>query len=219
MSKLTIIQPYTDFVQILPGGKGLSIDDKMPFECYEQAIAAFTGAVVDGLWLLGDLFAFGPRVYGEAYAQAIDDTKYSEKTVSISSWVCSTFPPSRRHKSLTFNHHKIVAGLEPDDREKLLFEAEKDNMSTRELGRIKKERFPSTRGIKKKPEEENNRMQENKAERVTQTELHVALDVAVSFFEQCDPKVAFLEGFSQKTNSKLLSLKKNARRLGFLRGN
>lgn len=229
MSKLTKIGEWTDYVTFVPGNKGLAIDEKMPMEAWTSAVEAIGAVAADSLWALGDLFTFGERVYGEEYAQVFDEMKYSEKTVKDSTWVCGVFPASRRHKALTFNHHKIVAGLEPKDREILLAQAEKAQMSTRELTELKKQAFPSTKKpgkAKKKAEtaseggdDAETLPEATPAPKMTLPDGLAALNLAVSFFEQQDPKVKFTPEFTKQLGDALNALRRQARRYGYFGGN
>lgn len=168
---------YHKYIRNVIGGKGLEIDDKMPIEAFQEAVCVYGSIAADGLWALGDLFVFGERVYGEEYAQAIEAIKYSEKTVKDASWVASEFPPSRRHNALTFNHHKIVAGLQLNDREALLDQAEKEELSTRELTDLKKKKFPKVAKEGSKPKKDKPRSDE----RLTDAEALNRADDALAF--------------------------------------
>jgi hypothetical protein len=227
MSKLTAVRPYTDFVQLLPGNKGLSIDEKCTFDAFEEAVRTYGSMAADGLWALGDLFIFGERKFGEQYAQALEPLKYSEKTIGNAMWVCSEFPPSRRHKALTFNHHMAVAALEPDSREAILSEAEKKDLTVKEVTLLKKERHPSARKTKPKKVQDTPQSsaepptsdEKPKAERITLPEALTHLDMAISFFEQQDPKVKFLPEFTEQLTVRLNAFRRQARRYGFYGGN
>lgn len=222
MSTLTKIKHFSDYIEMLPGGRGLAIDDKMPQEAFEDAFVAYSGAVVDGLWLLGDLLTWGERVLGESYAQVLDKVRYAPKTIKDASWVSTIFPPSRRHKLLTFNHHKIVAGLEPKDREELLHEAETEELSTRELSDLKKKRFPSTKAPRKKKasaESQGTPAIAQKATKVTLEECLGYLDLTIAYFEALEPKVKFLVDTKQKLDNRLRVLRKLGRKHDLCGGN
>lgn len=223
-AKLTVIPPYQKFIEMQPGYKGLIIDEKIPLESYIEAVRVYGALAADSLWALGDLFVFGERVFGEQSAQAIEDMKYSEKTMKDATWVCSVFPSSRRHKELTFNHHKIVAGLDLEDREALLSEAEKKSLTTRQLTDLKKEKFPkpkkaSSKKKKDKASDEPPAPKEEKAVRVTHGEFLEALNVAISFLEQQDKKVTFTKETTVIFQEKLKVLRRNARRLNLMGSN
>lgn len=226
--KITKIKDWREYVTFAANHKGIIIDDSMPIEAYCEAAADIGGMVADGLWALGDLFTWGERVLGESYAQPIDMLKYSEKTVKDATWVSGIFPPSRRHAALTFNHHKIVAGLEPKDREELLHQSEINEWSTRELTEEKKKKFPSTKKpgkAKKKAdapaegeasEESAKTLPEEKAVKVTQEEAIEHLDLSIAFFEALDPKTTFLPETHAKFAARFKALRRHARRHGML---
>lgn len=229
MSKISE-KTYSDYVALLPGNKGLAIAEDTPFAMYEEAVRAYGAIVADGLWALGDLFIFGERKYGERFSQTLDSLKYSEKTLKNATWVCSEFPPSRRHKLLSFNHHQAVASLNPEEREAILVEAESQELSVRDLTALKKSRHPSTRKPSKKKAEADQKVPESSAEaptvpakeeahKITLPEALTLLDQVVSFFEQQDPKIKFTPEYAEDMKKRLNGVRKQARRYGFLGGN
>lgn len=217
MSKTSIVRPYTDFIQMLPGNKGLSIDENCPFDAYEEAVRVHSAIIADGLWALGDLFIFGERKWGEKYSQVLDGTKYTEKTLKNATWVCSQFPPSRRHKALTFNHHMAVAALEPADREAILTEAETKDLTVKEVTEIKKAKFPKKAKTKKEGVAEV--PEESKGERIGMEEAMDHSNKLISWLEQQDSKIKFLPEAFDRWEIQFRSIKKNARRMGWLGGN
>jgi hypothetical protein len=225
MSKLTIVRPYTDYIQLLPGNKGLSIDPKTPFESYQEAVRSYGAVIADGLWALGDLFIFGERTYAEKFAQAIEPLQYTEKTVSNATWVCNEFPPSRRHAKLTFNHHMAVAALEPGDREAILNQAEKEELTVKEVTEIKKAKFPKqkkagkTKAKKEGSDDAPPAPKEEKTDIVTLADALEHADYLISFFEQQDPKVKFTPQFRQDLGARLNVVRRQARRFGYFGGN
>lgn len=83
------------------------------------------------MWWIGDWWAFGEHAYGERSAQVTDPSKF--KTYANAGWVSRKVESSRRREVLSWAHHQDVAALEPDDQERLLDEAEKNEWTRREL--------------------------------------------------------------------------------------
>lgn len=217
MSKMTIIKPFQDFIKPLPGNKGLEIDENTPFEAYEEGVRFYGNIITDGLWALGDLFIFGERKYGEEWAQALEPLKYTEKTIKNASWVCNTFPYSRRHKALTFNHHAVVAALEPSQAESVLSEAEEKSLTVKETTDLKKSKFPSTRKTKVK-KDKTDKPKKAKGVLMSLSEGIEAIDLVISFMEQQDKSTASAD-FHEKVGERLNNLRRIVRRLGFFGGN
>jgi hypothetical protein len=75
-------------------------------------------------WWIGDWLNYGERRWGEKYTQALEDTAYAYQTLANDKYVASRFQVSRRRESLKWHHHAAVAGMEPDEQERLLDIAE-----------------------------------------------------------------------------------------------
>jgi hypothetical protein len=235
MGQLTKIKPYAEYISILPSGKGLSIEENMPFEAWNEAIKVYGSIVADGLWFLGDLFQFGERVYGEEYAQAIESLKYSEKTKANAMWVCSVFPPSRRHKQLTFNHHAVVASVAAKDKgaaDDILREAEEKELTVRQVTEIKKERYPKTpkekkssKGSKKSedaPEttEIEEAAQANEAPQISSEQALEAQKTLIGYLDICGKAgTRAVSAFGSEFQENMVTLRRLGRKVGFWGGN
>lgn len=221
--KPIVIKHFSTYVSLLPGNKGLTIDDAMPYEACEEAIEAYGSIVADGLWALGDLFRFAEANYGERWSQMIDSVKYKLKTIQDSTHVCGTFSPSRRHTALTFNHHKVVTSLADKDfaaAEALLVEAEEKNMTTRQLADLLKEKHPKPPKKSKKPALDADAPQSpedgsgsTNTALVTYEEFLTHLDLAIAFCElQSKDSVITLEQ-SDEIKKRQKALDRGLRRL------
>ncbi len=113
---------------------GLRLDDAdMPFERYE-AIGRFLGALGDASkWAIGDWLLFGEKVYGESYAQAAAATGRSEGSLLDYLRVAMRVARRRRRDDLTWQHHRLIAALEPTQQRRWLERAARNGWSTREL--------------------------------------------------------------------------------------
>lgn len=85
------------------------------------------------MWWVGDWLRFGERKYGETYTQAVDDTGYSVDTLKQAKWVAGAIEPCDRSHNLSWSHHMVAAGLDPERRREVLAIAERDGLSKRGL--------------------------------------------------------------------------------------
>ena len=98
------------------------------------ALGAMLGRLTHAsCWLIGDWLDFGERVYGEKYAQAVEETGLAPQTLMNYASVARRIPPSRRRATLPYSSHAVVAALEPAEQERLLALAEAEGWSRREL--------------------------------------------------------------------------------------
>jgi hypothetical protein len=78
------------------------------------------GTVLHGLkqslqWNIGDWIEYGEWAYGEKYAQAEDETKFSNGYLRTIALTARTFPKSERRVNVPFSTHTAIAYL-PDDK-------------------------------------------------------------------------------------------------------
>ena len=90
----------------------LILPANLSFEDWEDLGKRLSGARESLRWWLGDWVNFGEAAYGEKYAQALDETKYSYSALRNIAYTAKNTPESLRHQALTFEHHATVAGLE-----------------------------------------------------------------------------------------------------------
>jgi hypothetical protein len=84
-------------------------------------------------WWLGDWLYYGSHHYGEKFVEAALATGFDETTLKNMQWVARTFAPERRRESLSWSHHREVAGLTPKQQDALLDIAEAEGWSHRRL--------------------------------------------------------------------------------------
>ena len=131
----------------LPGtftATSLQIQGHLPFEQWVRVGEALRQLRDSSLrWWLGDWLNYGERGYGEEYTQAVDQFDYMRGSLHNMAWVCRVIEPSRRREGVSFAHHQEVAGLAPDEQDRLLAEAEKQgwNRETIRLA-VRQERDP-----------------------------------------------------------------------------
>jgi hypothetical protein len=111
----------------------LTLDPTTPYAQWE-ALGTMLGRLsASSCWLIGDWVEFGERVYGEKYAQAVEETGLAPQTLMNYASVARRVPPPRRRASLPYSYHAVVAPLEPDEQDAWLTKAELDGMSRRAL--------------------------------------------------------------------------------------
>ena len=123
---------------------GLVIVQAPTFEQFDIAYQVATQCSRALPWVIGDLLNYGEAAYGERYAQVMDDTGASYKTLQNYKWITSKVCPAQRRADLSFTHHTEVAKMEPELQAKWLEVAVAKKWTTKELSKeIKK---PQTSG-------------------------------------------------------------------------
>lgn len=103
---------------------GIEVKSKPTFEEWEACgkfIKQAEGAVH---WWIGDWLNLGEKIYGETYTQAESATGYETQTLMNDKWVASKFEISLRKENVSWQHHHLVAAVEPRQRAELLDKAE-----------------------------------------------------------------------------------------------
>lgn len=75
------------------------------------------------MWWIGDWINHGERLFGERYAQFLDDTGYASQTLLNAARVARLVAPDRRREELDWSHHEVVCGLPPETQSQLLRDA------------------------------------------------------------------------------------------------
>lgn len=103
---------------------------------------AAIGAAADGhrsaTWWLGDLLAYGERVWNN-YAEMAEATGYAVGTLRNMASVSRRVPRERRVPGLHWRTHRAVMALEPDDQTEWLRLALAKGMTSDELARAIRE--------------------------------------------------------------------------------
>lgn len=71
-------------------------------------------------WVAGDAILHAETLFGEEAYQYIEALRISEASRGQYVRVATRIPPSRRIASLSWSHHREVAGLEPDEQDRML---------------------------------------------------------------------------------------------------
>ena len=88
---------------------------------------------------VGDLIECGEAAFGEKYAQALDATTYSEKTLRNYAYVARQVAANRRRPQLGWGIHAEVASLEPDQQDAWLDRAMAEGLTRDELRALLRE--------------------------------------------------------------------------------
>jgi len=106
-----------------PGLVGMSFQDELPFEEWEEIGNRFGEATKRFSWALGDWLVFGAKNYkgrisAELYEQAEKTTGVDRASLLALATVCRRIPIDERIENLSFEHHQAVAAIANDDRRK-----------------------------------------------------------------------------------------------------
>ena len=118
MNELTNLLPQTGTLS----KTGWSLPANMTEPEWQRAGALLSR--VDGAlnWWLGDWWAFGEHAYGnrKALVESEEWEGPAFQTCRDAAWIAARFETSRRRDVVSFNHHKEVAALPPEEADKLL---------------------------------------------------------------------------------------------------
>lgn len=110
---------------------GMRFPDNYSFEMWLKdgnALGSFSKSL---MFCIGDWCNFGEKAYGEKYAQALDNTKFSYGTLRNAAWVCRVIPLERRRPWMSFGHANEVAKLKDKEKiEEVLNTVEVERLST-----------------------------------------------------------------------------------------
>lgn len=80
-------------------------------------------------WAIGDWILKGEHKFGETYAQALDETKYSYGYLRNVVLVARRFPREKRVGAVSWSHHAAVAKLDDEASEDLLLRAAEEGLN------------------------------------------------------------------------------------------
>jgi len=111
--------------------RGLVQKRKPTWDEFESTVAVLSRMDRATPWGLGDAVLLGDREFGEQAAQAYGCSSEAARQYA---WVCERFPFVTRVTTLSFAHHRAVAGLDtPEERRHWLKKAEAEGWSEKEL--------------------------------------------------------------------------------------
>ncbi len=111
----------------------LIIHDGMSFDEWMTLGKQLSDITKGLMFWVGDWLVYGENAYGEAYAQAMDATGYSYKTIRQAMYIARKFPVDMRDERLTFTHYTVVAGEEQEKALELLTYAAENELTVEEL--------------------------------------------------------------------------------------
>ena len=85
------------------------------------------------LFIIGDAINYAQGKWGEKYDRWMQVTGLEYQTLRNAAWIARRIDLSVRRDNLTFEHHKLIARLDPSDQERWLDLAQHNGMSTRRL--------------------------------------------------------------------------------------
>ena len=110
---------------------GLEITTDLPFNEWRRLMELLLETNDRALWSIGDARLYGER-YGKEYAEALDELDARSRALPTGMRVARSFSADRR-RQLSFEMHEVVAGLEEDEQERWLDDAERQGWSRRQL--------------------------------------------------------------------------------------
>ncbi len=84
-------------------------------------------------WWIGDWARHGAARWGDRYSEAARVTGYDRATLRSLAWIASKVDASRRNEKLTWDHHVLVASLDPAEQEYWLTRAAEERFSVADL--------------------------------------------------------------------------------------
>jgi hypothetical protein len=147
---------------------------------------------------LGDWLNFGEKKWGEQYSQAIEETEFEYGTLRNDKYVADKIDLSRRRDNLSFAHHQDVADLKPEEQEKLLDIAEKENMNRSDFRKAKQKFVADSKRLPSKIDDDANLINKSAGEAlvklddalidcvITSAPLVTDSNILCEFAETCD---------------------------------
>jgi hypothetical protein len=91
-----------------------------PYDVWEAVGEKLNTLVDSGRWGIGGWAEFGERRFGEEYANAVAPNR--SKRIDQCRWVWNCVPREIRRETLTFSHHRAIAGIKEIDIQRKLLE-------------------------------------------------------------------------------------------------
>jgi len=110
---------------------GAQFEGEVPEQAVSQLLRDAGSFTRGCLFIIGDAINYAEGKWGEKYDQWMDITGLEYQTLRHSSSIAAKVDLCRRRHNLTFEHHKLVAPLDPHEQERWLELAE--GMSVRRL--------------------------------------------------------------------------------------
>ena len=112
---------------------GVQFDGDVPEHVLDELMQK-AGKVARGcLFIIGDAINFAEGKYGEKYEHWMRLTNLEYQTLANAASVARNVQFYLRRENLTYDHHKMVAALQPEDQKRWLDAATEQKMSSRRL--------------------------------------------------------------------------------------
>lgn len=112
---------------------GLEVTGAPSFDEWDRFGAFVSKAEGAVHWWIGDWLNYGEQKYGEMYAQALNEGRFTYGALRNDKWLASRIELSRRHDNLSWGHHAEVAKLGPAEQDRWLDLAEAEGWPIVEL--------------------------------------------------------------------------------------
>lgn len=112
---------------------GLLIPEGMPFERWQSLGVELRRAAKGIQFWIGDWIRYGEHSYGEKYSQALEATGREAQTLMNYVYVADKVDISRRRENVDFTSHAEVASLPPEEQNRILEKAEKEELTVQEV--------------------------------------------------------------------------------------
>lgn len=126
----------------------LALPDKLHFDHWTRIGRQLQLAELAVQWWIGDWLNYGESHYSEKYTQALEETGRAKQTLMNYAYVAKAIDTSRRREVVDFSTHAEVASLDPEDQERILARAAKENFSRK---RVRREADAIKRAKRPKP--------------------------------------------------------------------
>jgi hypothetical protein len=105
----------------------------MAFEEWQSRLLSLEKLTTSLPWWIGDLLQYGEGHFGEKYTQALPDLPYKQEYLYQCHYLARLFPKERRHAGLSWSHHVCVMSLSATQQDAMLYQAETEGWTVRDL--------------------------------------------------------------------------------------
>jgi hypothetical protein len=112
---------------------GLRVETEATFDEWETLGTVLRRLEGSIQWLIGDWFMYAERSWGKTYEDVAALTGYSEKSLREYAYIARNIDLSIRMDKLSFGHHQLVAGMEPELQSQWLTWAVDNNASITQM--------------------------------------------------------------------------------------
>jgi hypothetical protein len=114
---------------------GVTFNGDVPEQVIDELMRNVGGAARGCLFIIGDAINYANDKYGDKYDRWMSLTGLEYQTLRNAGWIARKIELSRRRDNLTYEHHKLVASLVPDEQTRWLDMAEREGFSKRRLAK------------------------------------------------------------------------------------